>query len=156
MGRLLVLKRRKGKSQQILRDINREEKELHSDHVTLVLSLFIILFVGSLWMTRTVCIYLLESSPWKKNRTDMFSQNLSWCSTISIRRNEKYLLHTNMTIRGQVQIPSAHPNSKNTTEKEFQIHLQLLPSYTPPCPYHVQNHHCLQEKRKRRSKKLET
>lgn len=48
MGRLLVLKRRKGKSQQILRDINREEKELHSDHVTLVLSLFIILFVGSL------------------------------------------------------------------------------------------------------------
>lgn len=76
----------------------------------------------------------------------MFSQNLSWCSTISIRRNEKYLLHTNVTTRGQVQIPSAHPNSKNTTEKEFQIHLQLLPSYTPPCPYHVQNHHCLQER----------
>lgn len=156
MGRLLVLKSRKGGRASRYLETVTGEKELHSDHVTLVLSLFIILFVGSLWMTRTVCIYLLESSPWKKNRTDMFSQNLSWCSTISIRRNEKYLLHTNVTIRGQVQIPSAHPNSKNTTEKEFQIHLQLLPSYTPPCPYHVQNHHCLQEKRKRRSKKLET
>lgn len=118
-------------SQQILWDSNKGENELHNDQIVLLLNLFTMPFARNLWMTRRVCIYLGESSSCKKTRT--FSPTLSWWPTTFIICNEKSLLHTNLTISGQVQMPSACLNSKNTSEKVFQIYC----NYTLPVPLHV-------------------
>lgn len=128
-------------SQQILWDSNKGENELHNDQIVLLLNLFTMPFAGNLWMTRRVCIYLGESFSCKKTRTNIlpnlvlviyYFYHMQW--KISIARKPDH------------QWTGSNAFCLSKLQKHFWKSvpnlLQLYPTCTSPCLYHIQKKHC--------------
>lgn len=139
-------------SQQILWDSNKGENELHNDQIVLLLNLFTMPFAGNLWMTRRVCIYLGESSSCKKTRTNILP-NLVLVTY--------YFYHMQWKI-SIVHKPGHQWTSSNAfCLSKLQKHfwksvpnlLQLYPTCTSPCLYHIQKKHCSWGNRRAEEKK---